>query len=536
MDLLDWVARAFVKAVGQFCDDPVLCYDWPLFLPSQESGSTAFWSSFEHKLRAHLAKTPVLKSRNRTDLRLIQEVAILTEDLKYGEEKLPVFDDEEKDPFLSPKYPSASRTMLNNYGLQKANESLIYDLLKQDLNSPNPVMHDDGTGEEWHTVVAKLFCRWFTTKPLIANQLKSLPLLPLREGGYTSTQEGPVYFPTTNGINIPSALDIRILCPVDSEPLDCRALFEHLGASNISVNDVRASILRVTGPNGGPIYLSNLRAYLHYLYLTHTSEAHIRTELRMVRLADNNGYQKWAHTTDLFLPSGKHPYGPDALLSPFGASPGLLVVYLGSLYMENVPEKPTSDHSTWERWLYDWMGIRERLRLKSRDQDTLSEAFLYVLKHRSDKFLGLFEHLWMHESSKLKTNSVVRRLIENLPAQDLCTVNFPLTLKETWLPLPSLQSSVSRFMEHPEQFPFLKFEDLEMEKLSTQKWDFLHAYFSVGKDETVDFLLKILHYVQKSCPGPFSIRQSQMVFDLYIAIYAKMTLNGKQKSDREKIK
>ncbi|KAM5345808.1 hypothetical protein ACJ41O_011669 [Fusarium nematophilum] len=204
--------------------------------------------------------------------------------------------------------------------------------------------------------------------------------------------------------------------------------------------------------------------------------------------------------------------------------------------MDNAPATPSHFHPTWEKWLCDVIGIRERLRLLSRTADALSDTFLYVLQHRPDKFLGLFEHLWLHEKSNLLEKPTLRSEIQDLSANHLCRVNFPLKLRETWLPFERLQDLVQRYMEHPEQFPFLIVEQSDMAQFFGTRWDFLSKYFSVGKDDGLDFLLGILDCIQRSCPEPSSVQQTQKVFDLYVAIYAKLAVADDEPAARRQIR
>ncbi|KAF5638186.1 uncharacterized protein FTJAE_5432 [Fusarium tjaetaba] len=136
---------------------------------------------------------------------------------------------------------------------------------------------------------------------------------------------------------------------------------------------------------------------------------------------------------------------------------------------------------------------------------------------------------------RLVTNRALRSKIEDLPAQKLCGVDYSLKLKEAWLPIKFLRYPVDRYMEHPKQFPFLKLEESDTTELVVSKWHFLSEYFSVSKDDNMDFLLQILRYIQQSCPERPSDSQTQKVFDLYIAIYARLTVTSDGPDARRKI-
>lgn len=464
-------------------------------------------------------------------LRLIKNVRILPDEAQLGGK--PLFNDEVKDPYISPKYAQEARDTLKNYGLQVQSVTELIDMLEMDIRSPTSSMRGDAS-EEWHSAVAKLFCGWLDKKLPEAFRLKSIPLLPLREGGWLSAGRPSLYFPTTRGIEIPHSIDLKVLDPAATANSDRRALFERLGVSEANVWLVRDTILTDFNTSK-PISVADGRAYLHFLYLTHQPGS-AGSELSRAWIATEDIKRCWPQQKKVYLSKAKNPYDVKNLLSATDSAPGLRVQIVHSMYMVNVPTQPTSDHPTWERWLYDSLGVCERLRLLSRGGKSLSEAFLYVLKHRSDAFLGLFEHLWAYERSRLQDDDDLRHQIRELPAKDLCKVNYALRLRDAWLPLNDLKVEVSRYMEDSSSFPFLKIDASEMTDEFASKWRFLCTYFSVGHKESLGFLLEILHRIEKACPRPSSIRETQHIYDLYVAIAAKFTVQKDSGSARNKLK
>lgn len=502
-----------------------------MFLPSANASSDAFWSGLDHEIQSLVKKTPVLRSRNRIDLRLVGDVVILPSDASNAEGH-PLFDDPNKDLYLSPCYSQNVIGILKGYGLKLLNIETVLNLLETDLRSPNPRLHEKNTTDEWHSAVARLL-----SKPLnfssIQQRLKSLPLLPLRSGTWTSTTSGPVYLPTTGGNNIPNSLDLKVIAVDASNNSDRSILFQHLGVCQATNDDVRVSIFRSF--NSESLLFVDMEENLSFLYLTHQIMKDTQKEYAKVQVVTGGWIRKKPHQVDIYLPGTHDAYSPASLLAVEGASPGLSVDFLHSKHMESTPDKPDLFHPSWESWLCDSVRIRKRLRLVSQNERALSDTFLYVHEHRPERFLGLFEHLWLHEKSSLVKNRTLRSKIEDLSAKNLCGVSFSLKLKETWLPLKALRELVGRYMEYPGQFPFLKFEESDTTEQAGPKWNFLSDFFSVSKDDSVEFLLEILHYIQLSCPEPSSDGQARKVFDLYVAIYAKLTVTSDGSDARLKI-
>ncbi|KAF5723346.1 hypothetical protein FMUND_1980 [Fusarium mundagurra] len=411
LDIRGWIAAAFFQAILQFCQHTTLCYSWPMFLPSSDTNSDAFWSGLNYEIQSLMKKTPILKSRNRIDLRLVGDVVILVKGAQDAEGR-PLFDDPTKDLYLSSKYSKKTVDILKGYGLERLNIQTFLNLLETDLRSPNSRFHGENTTEEWHSAVARVLSNQLKNPVSRKPILELLPLLPLRSGEWTSTTSGPVYFPKTGDINIPEALDLKVIAAHASSNSVRSTLFQHLGVCPATFED--------------PFSRPRVREIL-------TLET----------------YGKYPRQAELIPPE-------------------------------------------------------------------LGEVALRF-------------------SRLLVTNRALRSKIEDLPAQKLCGVDYSIKLKEAWLPLKYLRLLVDRYMEYPKQFPFLKLEESDSIEQFGSKWHFLSDYFSVSKDDSMDFLLQILHYIQRSCPRRPSDSQTQKVFDLYIAIYARLTVTSDGPDARRKI-
>ncbi|KAL6898616.1 hypothetical protein GGI43DRAFT_408166 [Trichoderma evansii] len=536
-NLLDWIAKAFFDAVRQFCEHDTLCYDWPLFLPTTEGASNTFWADLDVKIRKLVIRSPTLKSRRRKELRLINDVLILAKDATYGG-GVPIFDDPVKDPFLSPKYSGTVKKILEDYGLKSISPSIFLELLETDLRSPDSRMHGTEMTEDWHSAVANLLCSWFDRGfPVHTNRLKKLPLIPLRDDEWISAASNYIYFPMTKNIAIPEQLDIRVIQYEATSNIARKRLFDHLGVLEADITTVRASILRAYASTNY-IYRANHMGYLRYLYLTHPGISAKKELAFKVAVVDGQKETFRPHQTDLYLPGKTHRCSPQSLLAPHGAAPGFSVRFIHKIYMENFPEKPDPSYLSWERWLFDFVGIRERLRLTNVSGESLSEAVMYVHKHRPEEFLELLKYLWRDADSKERTSQILRRKVKALSAKNLCGVSHYVYLEDTWLPFESLRRHVSLYMEFPQYFPFLKIDSIGPADKFSVEWSFLADHFEVKKDENLDFYTDILLYIQISLFDMDTIPdlQSQKIFDLYAAIYAILKLSRNQEGDQRTIK
>lgn len=453
------------------------------------------------------------------------------------EDERPLFDDHNKDPFISPKYNFDAWNALKAYGLKNLQDHMFIDLMELDLQSNQGKYKGQRMTEKWHSSVARLLSKFLEANFNSSPRILRLNILPLRDNTWTSKHIGPVYFPTTGGIEIPGVLDLKVLSPSAIQNSDRKALYEKLGAIEATQSQVRESIF-VFFEKAKSISTNNILELLRYLYLTHKTIVHVFGDYKKVWLATTSTGLN-PHSYVIYLPGIDHPYSPGSLLPAQGTAPGFHAVYLQDKILEGAPDPADASNLfqiSWKKWMVDYIGVHDRLSLISPTGDGLSDPFLYVFNHRPDKFLGLFEHLWGFEGTRaLRIPGLVSK-IRGFPAKLLCKVAFALKLEDTWLPSPHLKSSVERYMEHPEQFPFLKFEGSDADQWSSMKWNFLVKHFSVGQDDDMEFLLELLTCIKRSCPFPSSIRQAQRVFELYIAIYAKLATSSDQTKLRTRIR
>jgi hypothetical protein len=535
-ELMDYIAKTFVDAVIRFNDYSGLCYDWPSFLPSTEEGSPgSLWARLNSKIFEEINATPVVKSIHKSALRFIRDVVRLPAYARY-KDSLPLLDDNIVDPFLSTLYPQHSEKILNAYGLRDMTIDVLIDLLDRDLRSASSTMHGEDTGDEWHSAMAKALIP-FASSPKhgnVARRLQSLDLLPLVNGRWASVVSGPVYFPETNGFAIPASINLKIVEDWAVRDQARRDLFEELGVSEAPVAVVRDAIFQALGAEARRWSKTNYLNYCQFLYLTHDNQS--RAELSQIQVFSSHRKRINPHLEDVYLPGTDHPYSPEALLTSNASSPGMQVDFLHAMFFKTRPQKPSEGHPSWNEWLCDAAGVRQRLRLVSPAKTALSAAFMYVLEHRTDQFLGMFEYLWHQEGHDIRNSRALQQVVKDLPAGELCGVNFPLKLQDAWLPLENLQYSVRKYMEHPEEFPFLRIEEVERPDMLDNKWSFLSIYFSVGRQDDISFLLDILCHIVESCHTPSSVRQSQRVFDLYVALDAKLLLANDQERESEEIR
>ncbi|KAJ4166653.1 hypothetical protein NW765_007897 [Fusarium oxysporum] len=158
--------------------------------------------------------------------------------------------------------------------------------------------------------------------------------------------------------------------------------------------------------------------------------------------------------------------------------------------------------------------------------ETLSNALDYVSKHHKDKFLGILEHLWVFEGPAILKCPALVSKIKGLPALTLCSVDSSRELQITWFPSNHLKSYVRNFMEHPDEFPFLKLdEEKDINLALASKWAFLTKNLGVKWKYDLSFLLEILKSIRRHSGTALSSSQIEKVLALYATIGEKFPLS-----------
>ncbi|CAH0025380.1 unnamed protein product [Clonostachys rhizophaga] len=522
MSLQDGIASAFVKAVLQFLHDPTLCYQWPRFLPATGDSSNSFWSSLNEKIEFRILNTPIMRSRHRMQPRFITEVYQQSSD-SSDENGNCLYDDTSTDPYISKMYERNDISILHNYGLRLETMAMILNLVKYDLDSSNSRMKDFSRSQSWHSRAAIPLAKWaihpdFKTG---AASIRTLPLIPLKNGNWTSLSSGQVYLPITHSIPIPLDLGYRLVDPRALVNPDREKLFKHIGVVEAEVSQIQNSIEVRYNTSGQTITLEQSISHLHYLYLTHhdgnkrskVDNLLIYTEDR--RLIDPRRFYVYI--------ANDHPYGPKRLLEPTKTAPGHPVTYLHSSYFENPPANGSSLLS-WEDWLYTFVGIQRRLPVTN-GVDKLSDPFEYIAKHRPDRFIDTLEFLWKNQSTAVRENKNIKELIQGLWNGDHCEAGAPshrtLIPDQPWLPDPHLKNIVAKYTHGSSvSFPFLRIDGFETKDVEG-KWAFLHRDFNVVKDDNIGFYLEILFLLSRSEKGTEMVCG---IFEIYQTLEAKITI------------
>ena len=446
-----------------------------------------------------------------------------------------MFEDMTEELYLSAGYKDTDLQLLEGLGVGELTFEDILTRIRADLKNPFSRWRSSGTSDDWVTRSSSMLMRPFsTTEPFStpeAAQVRALPLIPLYDGSWVSSDTGSVFRSHNDGIKVPTDLGLRI---IDSWARRTSAridLFKELGLRYCYPEEVVALILEKYNVwNDIPLHCSV--SHIRYLYW-HLPEKepdlpgtiYLRDqELRPIYRNFATPPAKIAIQDDLYFETDDE-YGPRQLLKTLPQSsdgttisaPGFPLHYINSAYL--MAEIPVRYHRklTWEEWLHSCAGVRRVPRLSWPPThyrvSELSELFIYIIESRSDKLVGALKAHWSSYEA-LMTPEIVSTLSNAVVP---CENGESERLQETILPLPSLRH-IYRTRGLPQSFPFLRLP-FELKEGERHDWIFLET-FGVTCQESISFHLECLRHLVRANQESEDISSTSLsnLTDVYEAI------------------
>ncbi|KAL7908107.1 hypothetical protein GGI35DRAFT_469887 [Trichoderma velutinum] len=507
------IADAFIQAVLELCTHPKLQYTWMRFLPDKSQRYDPFWSQLVTLLDEKLKETAVLKPRGQDSLRLISSLRF-TVDSQLDRHGKPLFRDNNPKMYLSKEYAKDDIMILRRYGLTEYTAAEILRAISRDLKRDDSRMKSEDMDADWHMRSANYLTEiWNMPNNVLRSKLRSLPLLPLEDETWIAAEDEEVYFPETNGLELPPELHLNIIASEAAQNVHRRQLFRHLGVKEAEVHFLRQVIL---AENFKIKSTKSAVKQLKYLFLTDKYKQRSENG-RNIRIADNNGVMRRSEFTDIYMPDD-NPYGPSKLLEKFKDTASFLHHY----YLDETFQEDDADLGiSWKNWLCSYVGVRRHLRIISKDnKEELSKECLYVADHLPDRFLGYLRYSWDQESKDIESSSELITKLQYIHVN--CYGGKRRSLTETRLPLQKLKYQWDRFSRGSEFFPFLQLDNhKDTHETYVKDWGFLVSCLGVQAEDDLSFYLDVLFWIINSLEEDDDIYDSSRIFELYGVIYGK---------------
>ncbi|KAK4233160.1 hypothetical protein C8A03DRAFT_19708 [Achaetomium macrosporum] len=542
------IADAFIKGVLQLCDHATLQYQWMRYLPEEKAYPwDGFWKDVIVKIKDRIMSTPVLRPASPGPLKLIRNSRKHSPSYldAFGEPLLP---DTPPERYLSLEYQSADLDRLEDFGLDTMYVTEFILRAESDLARSTSRMRTN-RDEDWQSRVAKALHIPFTWPvQLLCREVTELSLLPLREGRWTSTTSGPVYYAKAEGTNlaIPPGILLRVIDPTAAGNPLRKQLFDAVGVQDAPVSIVRAAVLetyrnRIVSP-----ILSWSVSYLRFLFLTESFVDAAYNDYQDLRIYSSCGQLEDTRKVDLYI-RNDHPYGAVQLLAPTepgrdpgSGAPGFEVLYAHEAYFQDPPSRPDTN---WGKWLEVSFRLQSWLPLARKAGDGTGELEItpicrYVAQHRPEKFLGLLRANWELDGLQYegRESAIIWDLGQVLVLCEGPGINLR-PLNSTYLPIGELVALCDRFMLDREFFPWLKLEDPLSNDTAPTEWRHLASAFGLGYDRRLlDFTLVALKFILDANPNPMTLEQPERMYKLYGYLQVKVDESDDGPACREQIR
>ncbi|KAF4452438.1 hypothetical protein F53441_4718 [Fusarium austroafricanum] len=529
--LLSGIADCFIKAIQEFCQHPILQYQWMRWLPQRDSYPwDGFWSGLLERIEERIQEVKVLRTLGTGRLDYIHRLCRLQPWLR-DKDGDPLFKDLNEEIYLAKEYAHDDLKLLEPYGLSNVSPSDAITRVEKDLEKgpEESRMKSPITDNGWHSLAARalVLLRNTTTPGPVQDRLSQLKFIPLENGTWVSSNRGPLYYSYSSGqLAIPDDLNLRLVNSEAASHPDRRALFDKFGVIEALVKDVRSLILKKPAvPVADEAALSSSISHLKFLYLSEglLEDDESPTTLRGYHVYDQNMRARSPTRHDVYLKTDDE-YGPSQLLKQDGDTPGFPAPFLHYGYLDEKPATPQGCSLGWEDWMQLRLRLRFHLRLTKKGPDRqleLSPAFRYVEQYRPRSLLGALQRVWELERAGVTASAEIMRELREIDVVCKGRDDFALSepLSSTYLPLPELEGKHSRYAED-EDFVFLDLGELITLSTYQAKWGFLVDDLGVGYTDDLQFYLSILKAIRYGNTAA-GVRRNTRILDLYEVIHAR---------------
>ncbi|KXH68846.1 hypothetical protein CSAL01_00114 [Colletotrichum salicis] len=538
-DLFRAIADAFIAAVMQIFDHSFLRYTWVKYLPREETfPSSSLWSNLVSKIKEKIKYVPVFYDHKELGGRSLSDLVRATPDL-VDENGEPLLDDGDVAEIISRHYGVKDLDVLQEYGLQSASYAHFMRWLKADLaNADSSRMKSRQTTKRWYNQVAKHINRAFVQRSATyIQQIKQMELLPLSDFTWASASSGPVYFPTFEGLEIPSGIGLKLLLKNQVDTPQRTLLFTSLGVQTASLNTIRQAIAdRYKDPKAlqnsfFSVLLS--RSHLRFLYFTDHLDKESSISCNDFQIFDQQGQLRNPLFQTIYLPTND-PFGPSEVLKKTATgpklgdgAPGYDAVFVNRSYFYGLfedevdePAQPKGQEDSWRTWFARKFSVATHVSFDVQDLSVLKKV-QYIQTYRPERFMECLVRWYQAEHPRILGAKTIRDL---RMSKVLCRGNHLERLKYTYFPVQRLETRVSHFLIDDAFFPWLWLEGNEVHEEIPSKWKEVLSELSAGRPKSdLDFALTILEYSSKKFRPSLISTSIARLFDLYKHIQTKFT-------------
>lgn len=516
-DLIQSVIDAVMTAIGEFCKHEALQYTWMRYLPRDGTHHwDPFWKGLVDGIKSRLQEQHILRTRGKGVLCRIGDLRYLQNNSR-DQDGDPLFEDLDPEMYVADSYAPGDVKTLRDHGLKPLAMTQIMRTICQDLekSGASSRLRSPRTDDDWHSRAASLLLLPFNMNwsDRIA-EVRRLNVIPLQDGSWVSANKGDIFYDSVDGIPIPKDLLLQIVDPKATGNERRVELFNILGVRTASISMVRSRILALhVQAEKGDIAFEHSLAHLRFLYLTHESKSEDE-DLPELVIYDHLQEPRSLLNYDFYI-QDDHPYGAESLLGADSIS-SFRAGFVNPKYFEQAPKTPSGMTLTWVQWMYGYVGVRDDIRLLSRDKKSLSKECKHVAEHQNHKFLGFLKHVWPRQWVAMPNPNDIRRELRSIYVP--CIHGEKAFLSACYMPLAELRSVQSRFTDKG-ILPFLDILSSDDASLLSE-WSFLTKDVLVYFKNDLEFRLNLLEAFGCEAGSRLTTQEASGLLNLYQYIEA----------------
>ncbi|KAI1327062.1 hypothetical protein F5Y16DRAFT_421235 [Xylariaceae sp. FL0255] len=503
--LVHAVAKAFIKAILQFCTHDSLRFQWIKYLPEKgvfrNKRWSGLWLSLVLDIESRLRKTPLFYDRYNNQRRFLTDLVRLT-GYVIDDEGNPLFEEDIPGKIVSQQYSDTDLATLTIYGLNWCTPDDILEWVAQDLRrGVSSRIKSPKTPDRWHSKVAQLINECFDKRLNIGAGFRRLGMVPVNNDRWVSCDKTSVYFQTINGLEIPAGIDLKILASKTGDAHRL-ALFKNLGVKSASFDLVRKSILRFYTMKHEKLELDTSLQHLRFLYSTE-DESLDHASYDGIQLLDRSGFVQKPVEEYMYIVNDDS-YGASELFKPKPetGAPGYSVSFVHQGYFESPPTR--TGYDSWTDWFYNKLQVERYVQFDD------PQVLKYIMQYRPEKLLGTLHYLYRREPTQVPRTAVDR----NTPI--ICRGNRTIPLKDTYFPTSDLVARTERFLGHDVFFPWIQLQFDNDSNSIPPTWKSLLQLLGVPTNHTdVGFALGMLQYLIDAFDGEAIVFDAARLFILY---------------------
>jgi hypothetical protein len=362
--------------------------------------------------------------------------------------------------------------------------------------------------DEWHSKVATVLNDAMNNDDMV-NSISILPLIPLTKGTWVRPKGGSIYFPTYDGVDIPTGLDqLNLVNPDALANQERFTLFEKLKISQCKLDNV-LDFIEKRYIKSDPILYSTFISDIKFIYWNHDK---IQKKLNIhVMYSNGIGISRnspWTWKLGWFYsPQSDGPYSAASILN--SKVPSELngeIQFLLNEYYEKLGQCEIRHGIPAIQWFNEYVAAQSTFRLFARHVEDISQELIYTATHRSDMLLGVLQANLIEFPNKRRSIKKFKDFVSNAEIPILNSES-KVKVQSTFLPNPDMIRTV-KDLGLQEGFGFIK----EIEN-SEGNWRFLEQ-FGVGIEQDLKFWIAILKKARQQ-----KQIKTKVMRDIYLQIW-----------------